>query len=58
MRIARWRGNYGIGEGFVVDDRVVPFADGLTVADVRPIRDEVERRVRILLDELVPATPV
>ena len=25
---------YGPGEGFVIDDRVVPFADGLTVADV------------------------
>ena len=24
----------GIGEGFVIDDRVVPFPDGLTVADV------------------------
>ncbi|MCT2278986.1 phosphotyrosine protein phosphatase [Micromonospora chalcea] len=30
---------------------------GLSVADVRPIRDEIERRVRRLLDELdVPAT--
>jgi 2-keto-4-pentenoate hydratase/2-oxohepta-3-ene-1,7-dioic acid hydratase in catechol pathway len=34
VRIARWRGVYGVGEGFVVDERVVPFADGLTVADV------------------------
>ena len=31
--------------------------NGLEVADVRPIRDELERRVRILLDQLeVPAT--
>lgn len=29
---------------------------GLEVADVRPIRDEIERRVRVLLDEL--AVPV
>ncbi|GAA3249812.1 arsenate reductase ArsC [Pseudonocardia petroleophila] len=28
---------------------------GLTVDDVRPIRDEIERRVRALLAELVPA---
>ena len=32
--------------------------DGLDVAAVRPIRDEIERRVRELLDELaVPAAP-
>ncbi|MGY4769628.1 arsenate reductase ArsC [Kribbella sp. CWNU-51] len=31
--------------------------NGLDVADVRPIRDEIERRVRVLLDELaVPAS--
>ena len=34
MRIARWRDGAEIGEGFVIDDRVVPFPDGLTVADV------------------------
>lgn len=34
MRIARWERGGVIGEGFVVDDRVVPFADGLSVADV------------------------
>jgi 2-keto-4-pentenoate hydratase/2-oxohepta-3-ene-1,7-dioic acid hydratase in catechol pathway len=40
MRIARWTprdilpGADAIGEGFVVDDGVVPFPDGLTVADV------------------------
>jgi arsenate reductase (thioredoxin) len=28
---------------------------GLDVPDVRPIRDEIERRVLTLLDELVPA---
>ncbi|MBF4635314.1 fumarylacetoacetate hydrolase family protein [Agreia pratensis] len=34
MRIARWSDGGSIGEGFVVGDRVVPFADGLTVAEV------------------------
>ena len=34
MRIARWRNGAETGEGFVVDDRVVPFPDGLTVAEV------------------------
>jgi 2-keto-4-pentenoate hydratase/2-oxohepta-3-ene-1,7-dioic acid hydratase in catechol pathway len=34
MRIARWTTGGVIGEGFVVGDRVVPFPDGLTVADV------------------------
>lgn len=34
MRIARWTSAGTIGEGFVVGDRVVPFPDGLTVADV------------------------
>lgn len=34
MRIARWRGGSSIGEGFVVDNRVVPFPDSITVADV------------------------
>lgn len=34
MRIARWTDGAGIGEGFVVGDRVVPFPDGQTVADI------------------------
>nr|WP_275587113.1 arsenate reductase ArsC [Micromonospora terminaliae] len=39
-------------ENWTVDDPA-----GLDLADVRPIRDEIERRVRRLLDELnVPAT--
>ena len=37
---------------WVLDD-----PDGLTVDQVRPVRDEIERRVRALLAELVPATP-
>ena len=34
MRIARWQHGPEVGEGFVIDDQVVPFPDGLTVADV------------------------
>ncbi|CAM5485200.1 fumarylacetoacetate hydrolase family protein [Leifsonia shinshuensis] len=34
MRIARWSTPQGVGEGFVIGERVVPFPDGLTVADV------------------------
>jgi 2-keto-4-pentenoate hydratase/2-oxohepta-3-ene-1,7-dioic acid hydratase in catechol pathway len=34
VRIARWSDGSTVGEGFVIDDRVVPFADRLTVADV------------------------
>jgi len=37
-------------EEWVLDD-----PNGLDVASVRPIRDEIERRVRALVDELVPA---
>ncbi|MDF2575049.1 MAG: hydroxylase, partial [Agromyces sp.] len=34
MRIARWSHDGTVGEGFVVDDRVVAFRDGLTVAEI------------------------
>jgi 2-keto-4-pentenoate hydratase/2-oxohepta-3-ene-1,7-dioic acid hydratase in catechol pathway len=34
MRIARWLDGAGIGEGFVIQERVVPFPDGSTVAEV------------------------
>lgn len=34
MRIARWRHDGHVGEGFVVGDAVVPFPRGLSVADV------------------------
>ena len=34
MRIARWTRQHTVGEGFVIDDRVVPFGDGATVADM------------------------
>jgi 2-keto-4-pentenoate hydratase/2-oxohepta-3-ene-1,7-dioic acid hydratase in catechol pathway len=37
MRLARWTpasGGHEVREGFVVDDSVIPFPDGLTVADM------------------------
>ncbi|MFK4835792.1 fumarylacetoacetate hydrolase family protein, partial [Microbacterium sp. ZW T2_14] len=34
MRIARWSHENTVGEGFVIDDRVVAFPDGSTVADI------------------------
>lgn len=34
MRIARWEAEGVVGEGFVVGDRVIPFPDGQTVADI------------------------
>ena len=40
-------------EEWVLDD-----PKGLDVVAVRPIRDEIEHRVRALVDELVPATPL
>jgi protein-tyrosine-phosphatase len=36
-------------------DWSLPDPDGLSVEDVRPIRDEIDRRVRDLLDELLAA---
>jgi protein-tyrosine-phosphatase len=35
-------------------DWVIDDPAGKSVAEVRPLRDEIERRVRALLDELVP----
>ncbi|MFS0732379.1 fumarylacetoacetate hydrolase family protein [Microbacterium sp. 1P10UB] len=34
MRIGRWNGPDGVGEGIILDDRVIAFPDGATVADV------------------------
>ena len=34
MRIGRWQGESGLGEGVILDDRVAPFPDGVTVRDV------------------------
>ena len=34
MKVARWRDGAELGEGFVVGDRVVPFPNGLRVAQV------------------------
>jgi arsenate reductase (thioredoxin) len=36
-------------------DWELPDPSGMSVQDVRPIRDEIERRVRGLLDELLPS---
>ena len=38
-------------------DWELPDPAGLTIEDIRPIRDQIENRVRGLLDELLPATP-
>ena len=35
----------------------LPDPAGKSLAEVRPIRDEIDRRVRALLEELVPAAP-
>ncbi|MBN9196518.1 MAG: DUF2437 domain-containing protein, partial [Microbacterium sp.] len=70
MKIARWTDDAGVGEGFVVGDRVVPFPGGRRVSDVlaggvaaaRSLHEEVKdaegvplSRVR-LLAPLVPAS--
>jgi 2-keto-4-pentenoate hydratase/2-oxohepta-3-ene-1,7-dioic acid hydratase in catechol pathway len=34
VRIARWRHGGAVGEGFVVDDTVIGFPDGITVAEI------------------------
>jgi arsenate reductase (thioredoxin) len=39
------------------EEWVLEDPDGLTLEQVRPTRGEIERRVRALLTELVPATP-
>jgi protein-tyrosine-phosphatase len=36
------------------EDWQVNDPEGLEVSDVRPVRDDIERRVRALLDDLVP----
>jgi protein-tyrosine-phosphatase len=38
------------------EEWVLPDPAGLTIDDVRPIRDEIERRVRILLSEITTTT--
>lgn len=40
------------------EDWELPDPAGKGIDDVRPIRDEVERRVRALLAELLPGTPL
>jgi len=39
------------------EDWDLPDPAGKSVEEIRPIRDEIDRRVQILLDELVPASP-
>lgn len=70
MRIARWEVDGVVGEGFVVDDRVVAFPDGQTVADILAagsdaaqaafghVRDETGKALADvrLLAPLVPAS--
>lgn len=51
MRIARWTQGSGIGEGFVVGDRVVPFPDGLTVAGVLSAGLDAARGLFARLDD-------
>ena len=45
MRIARWTRQHTVGEGFVIDDRVVPFGDGATVADMLAAGLDAERHL-------------
>ena len=59
MRIARWAADGGpaVAEGFVVDDRVIPFPDGLTVtvADVLAGGlNEVPQGRRVMHDGVEP----
>ncbi|WP_105034574.1 fumarylacetoacetate hydrolase family protein [Cryobacterium aureum] len=66
MRIARWRNGATTGEGFVVEDRVVPFPDGLTVAGMLSrgrdgLDDAFSRRVEsasALLDTVTLLAPL
>src|SRR5699024_4847386 len=61
MKIARWAGPDGPGEGFVINDRVVTFPDDLTVADVlargltttRALYEQVEESTGIPLTEVI-----
>jgi len=67
MRIARWESGDGVvGEGFVIGDRVVPFPDALTVADVlrgglaaaHALRERVVEGAGALLAEVRLLSPV
>lgn len=66
MKIARWSGPDGPGEGFVITDRVVPFPDDITVADVllrgltatRALYEQVEESIGIPLTEVILRSPL
>ncbi len=66
MKIARWAGPDGPGEGLVINDRVVPFPDELTVADVlargltttRALYGQVEESTGIPLTEVILRSPL
>ncbi|MDQ0642794.1 fumarylacetoacetate hydrolase family protein [Microbacterium murale] len=50
MRIARWTHNGHVGEGFVIDDRVIGFADGESVTEIlaRGLEGAREAQERVL----------
>jgi 2-keto-4-pentenoate hydratase/2-oxohepta-3-ene-1,7-dioic acid hydratase in catechol pathway len=62
MRIARWLVPGGdpetAGEGFVVDDRVIPFAGGLTVADVLAGGLDAAHAAYVRIDPAAAGTPL
>ena len=51
MRLARWTVAGGVGEGFVIGDRVVPFPGGVTVADVLKGGLDAARDLHARIDE-------
>ena len=56
MRIGRWNGPEGIGEGIILDDRVIAFPDGVTVADVlaRGLDDALRLGLAVEAEQGVP----
>ena len=60
MRIARWTQGAVHADGFVIDDAVVPFPDGLTVAEVlaRGLADARDLHERALAAEGTPLAEV
>jgi 2-keto-4-pentenoate hydratase/2-oxohepta-3-ene-1,7-dioic acid hydratase in catechol pathway len=66
MKVARWRHDGRVGEGFVIDDTVVAFPDGSTVADVlvrgtdpaRTLYAAVDGRGAVPLDQVELLPPV
>lgn len=66
MKIARWRAAGALGEGFVIDGRVVDFPDGMTVAAVlsrglaatRSAYEQVQDAIGTPLSEVTLIAPV